>query len=167
MIKLDLNPPGTLAYLSLGGGRGDVTYRDINERAAARLARAEGLCGLRIDAPSMPRPRQLLDVLEHLPALADAAARIRRVAVLSDTPPNEFLDLVRDHFSACEVRHFSVNAQRAADHWLSLADASAAADPVEPQQSDAANSNQDDVVISLDESEVIVDDEIDDWFVKS
>ncbi len=184
MIKLELNPPGTVACLSIGHGRGDASYRDINDAGAAQLAAADQLCGLRIDAPAMPRPRQLLDLLEHLPALRDAASRIQRVAVLSDSPPREFVPVLRGHFEASEVRHFSAAASRAADQWVQSANEAEEAGPEAPAPAaatvvadlqlddglvdEASGPSPDDDIITLDDDAASsVDDEIDDWFVKS
>lgn len=184
MITLDLNPPGTLARLHIGAGRGDATYRDINQRGAARLAAATDLRGLRIEAPVMPRQRQLLGLLQHLPALREAMARIARVAVLSDSPPSEYLPVLRDWFDGCEVRHFAAAASRAADHWLDNAgDAekpappAAAVAPVARPETTAETLvsselppdpvQPDEGVIVLDDTDSALDDDIDDWFVKS
>lgn len=183
-MTLDLNPSGTVARLSLGSGRGTATYHDRNRRSAVRLAAADDLRGLRIDAPNMPRQRELLALLQHLPALREAGAGIRRVAVLSNSPPSEFLPVLRQWFG-CEVRHFSATGTRAADHWLEQAGESAtsatapvaatSAAPTAESALDedrvglpAASLAEDDVIV-LDDEEAgaSADDDIDSWFVKN
>lgn len=184
MIELELSPSGQLATLRIGGHRGRMTWRDINDRAAARLQAASELRGLRIEAPQMPRPRELSDMLACLPALREAALRCQRIAVISDTPPIEFLGFLREHFEGCELRHFGSSSARQAAQWLDAATAapaaagrpvprpaaavaSAAADPLADVLDDGADNPavEQDAVYTLDEDDAAADDEIDDWFV--
>lgn len=179
MIEIRVSPSGRQVDLQIAENRGLLTYRDINDRAAPVL---EGTspAALLVLIPRMMRAREFEDLINGLPALRAVMASMSRVAIVTNTPPVDWLAQLKDQFSAQELRHFLVADKRRADRWLDAADthaaetkkattAEAAAAEAQPSGGRVAEEGGDSAgVYELDSDlDVSGDEEIDDWFVKS
>lgn len=167
MIRVDLSPSGRRLQLELGPHRGQMTWRDVNDRAKALLTAAQPVAFL-VRVPDMPRAREFADMMQALPAIRAVLVSVRRVAIVTDTPPVDCLSQLRDQFPAQDLRLFSVAEERRAVQWLDASPAAAKglkAAASEVGASEQAADSDDGVYHLGDESGE--DSDIDDWFVKS
>lgn len=79
------------------------------------------LNGLMIVAAQVPGWDNLSALVRHVRFVRDHHARIRRVAVVSDSPVLELLPALMSHFVQADVRRFPFDQRDAAFDWLKAA----------------------------------------------
>ena len=76
------------------------------------------LNGLLIDAPSFPGWENFSALLSHLRFVRDHHRKIRRIAVVSDSPLLAIGPKIADHFVSAEVRAFDAADRAGALAWI-------------------------------------------------
>jgi hypothetical protein len=76
------------------------------------------LKGLMIEAPSFPGWENFAALLSHLRFVRDHHRRIRRVAVVSDSPLLAVAPKIASHFVSAELRTFDAASRAAALAWI-------------------------------------------------
>jgi hypothetical protein len=76
------------------------------------------LKGLMIDAPSFPGWENFAALVSHLRFVRDHHRRIRRIAVVSDSPLLALGPKIASHFVSAELRTFNAADRAAALIWI-------------------------------------------------
>jgi hypothetical protein len=79
------------------------------------------LNGVMLTVAHLPGWDNLAALVNHLRFVRDHQARIRRVAVLTDSPVVELLPALARHFVQAEVRRFAFDQREPAFDWLKAA----------------------------------------------
>ena len=85
------------------------------------------LKGLMIEAPSFPGWEDFAALLSHLRFVRDHHRRIRRIAVVSDSPLLAVAPKIASHFVSAELRTFDAADRAAALAWIEADDGRIAA----------------------------------------
>jgi hypothetical protein len=104
---------------------GPLAERDFVELAGLvdpYIETAGRLKGLMVVAEHFPGWDSFAALLTHLRFVRSHEARVRRVAVVTDSPLLELLPALARHFVQAEVRRFAFTERAAAFDWLRTAD---------------------------------------------
>jgi hypothetical protein len=77
-----------------------------------------GLAGLIIEVPGFPGWETLGALVSHVRFVRDHHTRIRKVAVVTDSPLGNIAEHLASHFVSAEIKHFAAGKAEAAQHWI-------------------------------------------------
>lgn len=77
-----------------------------------------GLAGLIVEAKSFPGWESLGAMAAHLRFVKDHHRKIRRIAIVTDSPMGNVVEHLVSHFVVAEVRHFSSTGIAEAQQWI-------------------------------------------------
>jgi len=76
------------------------------------------LAGLLIEAPSFPGWDSLGAMAAHFRFVRDHHRKVKRVALVTDSPLGNVAQHLASHFVSAEIRHFPASALAAARQWV-------------------------------------------------
>jgi hypothetical protein len=80
------------------------------------------LPGLLLEVEHFPGWKNLAGMITHFRFVRDHHRRIRKVAIVTDTPLGDLAEKVMGHFVAATVRHFAAGQKPEARRWIAQAD---------------------------------------------
>src|SRR5271156_5108771 len=94
---------------------------DIDELARAvdpQIEAAGDLAGLIIDAPEFPGWDSFGTMVAHFRFVRDHHKRVKKVAIVTNSPIGDVAERVASHFVSAEVRHFPGEELEQARQWI-------------------------------------------------
>jgi hypothetical protein len=77
------------------------------------------LAGLIIEAPEFPGWDSFGAMVTHFHFVRDHHKRVKRIAVVTDSPMGDVAERLASHFVSAEIRHFPAGQIEAARQWIS------------------------------------------------
>ncbi len=118
MLRHELMPERGIVILHPEGA---LRAEDFTALAAAvdpYIERHGDLKGLMIEAPAFPGWDSFAALVSHLRFVRDHHQRIRRIAVVTDSPLLSAAPRIASHFVNAEVRAFEADGREAALAWI-------------------------------------------------
>jgi hypothetical protein len=91
------------------------------------------LAGLLVDAPSFPGWADFAALVSHIRFVRDHHRRVRRIAIVTDSPVLSVAPAIARHFVSAEVRRFEPGSRADALDWITSAAQAAPPKPSAPQ----------------------------------
>jgi hypothetical protein len=100
---------------------GSLRKQDFDELAAAVdpfIEETGGLRGLILETARFPGWENLGAAVRHFRFVRDHHRKIKKVAVVTDSPLGEAAELIASHFAAAEIKHFHGGQVEEAKAWI-------------------------------------------------
>lgn len=118
MLQHQLTEDASILIISPQGPLGSDDFTALAAEIDPEIERTGRLQGILIEAAAFPGWEDFSAMTAHLRFVRDHHRKIRRVAVVSDSPVLAFLPRLASHFVAAEVRHFPCAERAGALDWL-------------------------------------------------
>lgn len=130
MLNFDLlRDRGILVLKPEGALRAD-DFKSLAATVDPFLAERGELSGVLVDAPSFPGWADFAGLVSHLRFVKDHHRRVRRVALVTDSPVLSVAPAIASHFVSAEVRRFDSRSRADALAWIGSGDQPAPQTPV-------------------------------------
>ena len=118
MIEYRLDPATSIVYVRPKSALAQDDFVRLARAVDPHIEATGGLAGLIIEISAFPGWDSLGAMAAHFRFVRDHHARIRKVAVVTDSPLGTVAEHLASHFVAAEIRHFSAGQAEAAQQWI-------------------------------------------------
>lgn len=118
MIKTAIHVEDGIVTVTPEGPLEKADFEQLSAEVDAYLETAGPLNGLIIEIPSFPGWEDFTGFIEHIRFIRDHHRRVKRVAVLTEAKPLEFLPRLARHFVAAEIEPFGPGDFARARQWI-------------------------------------------------
>ena len=118
MIEHSLDTVHSILYLRPTSALEKEDFLQLAASVNPYIGATGQLSGLIIDAPTFPGWESLGAMAAHFHFVREHHKRIRKVALVTDSPLGNVAEHLASHFVAAELRHFSAGNLEAARQWV-------------------------------------------------
>lgn len=118
MIEHSLDTVHSILYLRPTSALEKEDFLQLAASVNPYLGATGQLAGLIIDAPDFPGWDSLGAMAAHFHFVREHHKRIRKVALVTDSPLGTVAEQLASHFVSAEIRHFSAGQLEAARQWI-------------------------------------------------
>lgn len=97
---------------------GSDDFTDLTKAVDAHIAATGDLVGVLIDARAFPGWRSFGAMVNHFRFIHDHRQRVKKVALVTDSPMGDVAQHLASHFVSADVRHFPQRQLEQARRWL-------------------------------------------------
>jgi len=121
MIEHDLDKNNAVLHVRPKGALRKEDFDQLAQAVDPFIAEQGALTGLIIETSGFPGWENFGAMLRHFRFVRDHHRKIKRVALVTDSPLGELAEHLASHFVAAEVRHFRAKEGEAAKAWIAEA----------------------------------------------
>jgi hypothetical protein len=118
MIDYTLDKENSVLHVRATGRLRKSDFDTLAEAVDPYIEQTGGLTGLIIETARFPGWEDLSAVARHFRFVRDHHTKIKKVAVVTDSPLGKAAEHIASHFVAAEIKHFDVGAVEAAKGWI-------------------------------------------------
>ena len=118
MLTLSLNETDGIALLEPNGELTEDDFKSAAKLLDPYIEQEGGLNGLIIHTPEFPGWDSFAAMVTHLKFVRDHHKKIKRLAIVTDSPLGEFAEHIASHFVSAEIKHFAYDEMDQAKDWL-------------------------------------------------
>jgi len=121
MIEHDLDKNNAVLHVRPKGALRKEDFDQLAQAVDPFIAEQGAFTGLIIETSGFPGWENFWAMLRHSRFVRDHHRKIKRVALVTDSPVGELAEHLASHFVAAEVRHFRAKEGEAAKAWIAEA----------------------------------------------
>ncbi|PYN88060.1 MAG: hypothetical protein DMD87_11990 [Candidatus Rokuibacteriota bacterium] len=118
MIEYRLDAARSIVYVRPKSALERDDFVKLARAVDPHIEATGGLAGLIIEISAFPGWDSLGAMAAHFRFVRDHHERIRKVAVVTDSPLGAVAERLASHFVSAEIRHFSAGQVEAAKQWI-------------------------------------------------
>jgi hypothetical protein len=118
MMRYDLLRDRGVLVLQPEGALREEDFRSLAAAVDPYLEEHGELSGVLVEAPSFPGWADFAALVTHLRFVKDHHRRVRRIALVTDSPVLSIAPAIAAHFVKAEVRRFDSHGRAAALAWI-------------------------------------------------
>jgi hypothetical protein len=118
MIEHDLDTANSILYVRPQSALEQADFVQLAATADPYIAQTGDLAGLIIEAATFPGWESLGAMAAHFRFVRDHHKRIKKIALVTDSPIGNVAERLASHFVAAEIRHFPATGLEAAQQWV-------------------------------------------------
>lgn len=118
MIEHSLDTAHSILYLRLKSALEENDFAQLAKTADAHIKETGGLAGVIIEAPTFPGWDSLGAMVAHFRFVRDHHRKIKKLALVTDSPVGNVAELVASHFVSAEIKHFAAKDLEGAKRWV-------------------------------------------------
>jgi hypothetical protein len=118
MISAELDREAGILHIRPTAALEESDFAHLAALADPYIEQHGQLTGLLLEVDHFPGWKNLAGMITHFRFVRDHHRKIRKVALVTDTPLADFAEKVVSHFVAATVRHFPAGQVREAKAWI-------------------------------------------------
>ena len=118
MIEHDLDTVHSILYVRPKSALAAADFAEIARTVDPHIEATGKLAWIVIEAPSFPGWEGFGAVAAHLRFVRDHHRRVRKIAVVTDSPVGKLAEHLASHFVAAEIKRFPSGETDAARQWI-------------------------------------------------
>ena len=118
MLKIELDESSGIVTLQPDGEISEHDFKQVSTIVNPYLENHNELKGLIIHVKSFPGWDSFSSMIEHVKFVKDHQKRIRRIAIVTDSPIGEIAEKVASHFVSAEIKKFHFDELEKSKSWL-------------------------------------------------
>lgn len=118
MIDHSLDKQSSVLHVRPTGPLQKQDFDDIARTVDLFIEETGGLVGLILETEHFPGWENLGATMRHLRFVRDHHKKIKRVAVVTNSPLGSVAEHIASHFVSAEIRHFAADQLNAAKTWV-------------------------------------------------
>ena len=118
MIDYTLDETSSVLHVRPAGPLGKDDFEALSQAVDPFIERTGELNGLLLEVAHFPGWTDLAAVIRHFRFVCDHHRKIKKVAIVTDSPLGEAAEHIASHFVAATIKHFPVGHLDEAKTWL-------------------------------------------------
>jgi hypothetical protein len=118
MITAELDRDKGILHVRPSAALEEKDFAQLATLADPYIEQHGQLAGLLLEVDRFPGWKNLAGMIHHFRFVRDHHRKIRKVALVTDTPLADFAEKVVSHFVAATVRHFAAGQVQEAKAWI-------------------------------------------------
>jgi hypothetical protein len=118
MIEHDLDTVHSILYVRPQSALAADDFAKLASTVDPHIEATGHLAGIVIETPSFPGWEGLGAMAAHLRFVRDHHRRVRKIAVVTDSPLGSVAEHLASHFVSAEIKHFPSGKTEAAKQWI-------------------------------------------------
>ena len=117
MIDHTLDTAASILSVRLRSPLAKEDFEGLAKAIDPYIEKAGGLAAVVVEAPKFPAWDSFGALAAHLRFVRDHHKRIRKLAIVTDSPMGNVAEKLASHFVAAQIKHFPVAEAQAARRW--------------------------------------------------
>ena len=118
MIEHTLDAENSILLVRPKSALAENDFVQLAKAVDPQIEKTGGLAGLIVEISKFPGWENLGAMAAHFRFVRDHHKRVRKVAVVTDSPMGNLAERFASHFVSAEIRHFSSVELEAARQWI-------------------------------------------------
>jgi hypothetical protein len=118
MIDYTLDKENSVLHVRATGPLRENDFDTLAGAVDPFIEQTGGLGGLILETPRFPGWENLDSVARHFRFVRDHHRKVKKVAVVTDSPLGEAAEHIASHFVSAEIKHFSAGQIEEAKAWI-------------------------------------------------
>ena len=118
MIEHTLDTENSILLVRPKSALAENDFVQLAKAVDPQIEKAGGLAGLIVEVSKFPGWESLGAMAAHFRFVRDHHKRVRKVAVVTDSPVGNLAERFASHFLSAEIKHFSSVELEAARQWI-------------------------------------------------
>src|SRR5262245_24812033 len=118
MVEHELDTAHSILYVRPKNALAAEDFAKIAGTVDPHIEATGGLAGIVIETRSFPGGESLGAMAAHFRFVRDHHRRVRKVAVVTDSPFGSVAEHLASHFVSAEIKHFPAGEAEAAKQWI-------------------------------------------------
>lgn len=117
MIDHTLDTASSIVHVRLRSPLAKEDFEDLAKAIDPYIEKSGGLAAIVVEAPKFPGWDSFGALAAHLRFVRDHHKRVRKVAIVTDSPIGNIAERLASHFVSAQIKHFAAGEAEAAKHW--------------------------------------------------
>ncbi len=118
MIDYTLDETNSVLHVRPAGPLGKDDFEALSHAVDPFIERTGGLNGLLLEVAHFPGWTNVAAVIRHFRFVRDHHRKVKKVAIVTDSPLGEAAEHIASHFVAATIKHFPAGHLDEATTWL-------------------------------------------------
>ena len=118
MIEHSLDAASSILKIRPTAALKKEDFAELAKIVDPHIEKSGGLAGLIIEAPQFPGWDGFGALAAHLRFVREHHKKVRRIALVTDSPLGGVGEKLASHFVAAEIKHFAAGEHAAARQWI-------------------------------------------------
>ena len=118
MIDYELDAAPSILVIRPDSALNKGDFATLSKAIDPQIKATGDLAGVIIDAPSFPGWENFGSMVSHFRFVRDHQKRVKKVAVVTDSPLGDVAEHLASHFVSAEIKHFPAGETEAARAWI-------------------------------------------------
>jgi hypothetical protein len=118
MIEHDLDKTHSILHVRPRSALQEADFAELAKTVDPYIEATGHLAGLIVEVPAFPGWDSVGAMAAHFRFVRDHHRRIRKVAVVTDSPMGDVAERLASHFVSAEIRHFPAGGLETARRWI-------------------------------------------------
>ncbi|MCJ7618319.1 MAG: STAS/SEC14 domain-containing protein [Desulfobacterales bacterium] len=119
MISCNLDRQKALLHVRPTGPLSKEDFNELTHIVDPFIKEASGLAGLILEIAHFPGWEDLGSVIRHFRFVRDHYKKVKKAAVVTDSPIGNAAEHITSHFLSSQIKHFSAGDLKEAKLWIS------------------------------------------------
>ena len=118
MIEYTLDKKTSILQVRPIGPLTQEDFADLAEEVDPFIVKSGSLAGLILEFKKFPGWENLGSAIRHFRFVSDHHKKVRKIAVVTDSPIGTVAEHISSHFVSAQIRHFDSDQMALAKQWI-------------------------------------------------
>jgi len=118
MIEYNFDRKTSILHIRPIGPFAQDDFANLTEEVDPLIVKSGSLSGLILEFKKFPGWEDLGAAIRHFRFVRDHHKKIRKVAIVTDSPIGTMAEHVTSHFVSAQIRHFDSDQMALAEQWI-------------------------------------------------
>ena len=118
MIEYTLNPANAILHLQPKSSLDQADFEKLTKAVDPFIEKNGDLAGVIVETPAFPGWSSFGAFAAHMRFVKDHHRRIRKIALVTDSPIGDVAEHLVSHFVSAEVKQFPASGVESARNWI-------------------------------------------------